>query len=147
MIETIVNWVIALFMLSSGIFTLLAAVGILRLPDLMTRMHASTKAGALGVALMMIAAMLHFNDLVVMAKALAVIMFILITAPIAAHAIGRAGYFVGVPIWVNTVKDELFNRYDSDTHRLRSGLETEEELKAMKTSNKDKPRIRVTTKK
>ncbi|MCH8493173.1 MAG: monovalent cation/H(+) antiporter subunit G [Idiomarina sp.] len=147
MIDTIVNWIIALFMLTSGIFTLVAAIGILRLPDLLTRMHASTKAGALGVALMMIAVMLHFGDLVVMAKALAVIMFILITAPVAAHAIGRAGYFVGVPIWVNTVKDELFNRYDADTHRLRSGLETEEELEAMKTATKDKPRIRVTTKK
>lgn len=147
MIDTVINWLIALFMLSSGLFTLLAAVGILRLPDLLTRMHASTKAGALGVALMMIAVMLHFANLVVAAKALAVIMFILITAPIAAHAIGRAGYFVGAPIWVNTVKDELFNRYDAESHRLRSGLESESELKAMKLSSKDKPRIRVTTKK
>ncbi|MCL4410799.1 monovalent cation/H(+) antiporter subunit G [Aliidiomarina haloalkalitolerans] len=146
MIEYILDWIIAILMLSGGMFTLLAAVGILRLPDLLTRMHASTKAGALGVALMMAAAMLHFNDLVVIAKALAVVMFIFITAPIAAHAIGRAGYFVGVPIWVKTVKDELFNRYDSDTHRLRSGLETPEELAALKPS-KDKPRIRVSTKK
>ncbi|WP_194756496.1 monovalent cation/H(+) antiporter subunit G [Aliidiomarina indica] len=144
MTETISNILISIFMLSSAIFILVAAVGILRLPDLLTRMHASTKAGALGVALMMVAAMLHFNDLVLMAKAMAVILFIFITAPVAAHAIGRAGYFVGVPIWVKTIKDELYNNYDADTHRLRSGLETEEELNK---PAKDKPRIRISSKK
>lgn len=144
MTESIVNVLISIFMLSSAIFILVAAVGILRLPDLLTRMHASTKAGALGVALMMVAAMLHFNDLVLMAKAMAVILFIFITAPVAAHAIGRAGYFVGVPIWVKTIKDELYSHYDADTHRLRSGLETEEELNK---PAKDKPRIRISSKK
>lgn len=144
MTETISNILISIFMLSSAIFILVAAVGILRLPDLLTRMHASTKAGALGVALMMVAAMLHFNDLVLMAKAMAVILFIFITAPVAAHAIGRAGYFVGVPIWVKTIKDELYSNYDADTHRLRSGLETEEELNK---PAKDKPRIRISSKK
>ncbi|RUO35850.1 monovalent cation/H(+) antiporter subunit G [Aliidiomarina sanyensis] len=144
MTETVINVLISIFMLSSGIFILVAAVGILRLPDLLTRMHASTKAGALGVALMMVAAMLHFNDLVLIAKAMAVILFIFITAPVAAHAIGRAGYFVGVPIWVKTVKDELFSNYDADTHRLRSGMETKEELAK---PSKDKPRIRISSKK
>lgn len=133
------------FMLASASLVLLAAIGILRLPDLLTRMHASTKAGALGITLMMVAVSLHFTSLVVLAKAIAIIMFIFMTAPVAAHAIGRAGYFVGVPIWSKTVKDELYDNYDADTHRLRSGLETEEELKQMPF--KDKPRIRLTTKK
>lgn len=138
-----IDWIIGFFMLSSAIFALLAAIGILRLPDLLTRMHASTKAGALGIALMMIAASLHFADLVVMSKALAVILFIFMTAPIAAHAIGRAGYFIGVPVWLNTVKDELAHHYDADTHRLRSGFETEEELEQSTQIRDDKPRIRV----
>ncbi|RUO23945.1 Na+/H+ antiporter subunit G [Aliidiomarina minuta] len=139
-----IDIVISIFMLSSALFVLLAAVGILRLPDLLTRMHASTKAGALGIALMMVAASLHFADLVVMAKAIAVILFIFMTAPVAAHAIGRAGYFVGVPTWDKTIKDELEARYDPDSHRLRSGLETEEELEKMPI--KAKPRIRITPK-
>ncbi|MCC5856073.1 MAG: monovalent cation/H(+) antiporter subunit G [Idiomarina sp.] len=141
-----IDWIIGFLMLSSAVFTLLAAIGILRLPDLLTRMHASTKAGALGIALMMLAAAIYFADLVVAAKALAVILFIFMTAPIAAHAIGRAGYFVGVPIWDKTVKDELAHRYDNDTHRLRSGLETEEELQSSTQIRDDKPRIRVTAK-
>ena len=76
--------------------------------------------------------------------AVAVIVFILITAPVAAHAIGRAGYFVGIPVWEKTVKDELVNCYDAETHRLLSGLETEEELEAYKQNLDFKPRIRLT---
>lgn len=138
-----IDWIIKLLMLSSAIFTLLAAVGIIRLPDLLTRMHATTKAGALGIALMMVATMFHFFDAVVFAKGLAVIVFILITAPIAAHAIGRAGYFVGIPVWERTIKDELVHCYDEDTHRLLSGLETEEELEIYRQNLDLKPRIRI----
>ncbi len=141
-----IDWIIMLLMISSSIFILLAAIGVLRLPDLLTRMHASTKAGALGITLMMVAASFHFFESVVVAKSLAVIIFILITAPIAAHAIGRAGYFVGVPVWTKTVKDELINCYDPESHRLLSGLETEEELEAYRQNLDYKPRIRVTTK-
>lgn len=139
------NIIISIFLLSSGLLVLLAAVGILRLPDLLTRMHASTKAGALGISLIMVAVSLYFTSLVVLAKAIAIILFIFMTAPVAAHAIGRAGYFVGVPVWTKTVKDELYDHYDADTHRLLSGLETEEELKTL--SAKGKPRIRLDTKK
>ncbi|MCD8513239.1 MAG: monovalent cation/H(+) antiporter subunit G [Nitrincola sp.] len=141
-----IDWIIKLLMLSSSVFILLAAIGVLRLPDLLTRMHASTKAGALGITLMMIAASFHFFDSVVMAKSFAVIIFILITAPIAAHAIGRAGYFVGIPVWDKTVKDELRNCYDPDSHRLMSGLETEEELELYRQNLDYKPRIRVKSK-
>ncbi|MCL5051366.1 monovalent cation/H(+) antiporter subunit G [Aliidiomarina maris] len=137
--------IISIFMLTSAGFVLLAAVGILRLPDLYTRMHASTKAGALGIMLMMVAVSAHFMSLTVLAKAIAIILFIFMTAPVAAHAIGRAGYFVGVPVWAKTVKDELYDNYDPDSHRLRSGLETKEELKNL--PQKGKPRIRLNTKK
>ena len=136
---------ISIFMLSSATFVLLAAVGILRLPDLLTRMHASTKAGALGIMMMMVAVSIHFSSLVVLAKAIAIVLFIFMTAPVAAHAIGRAGYFVGVPVWSKTVKDELYDNYDAESHRLLSGMETEEELKTLST--KGKPRIRLNTKK
>jgi multicomponent Na+:H+ antiporter subunit G len=49
------------------------------------------------------------------------------TAPIAAHVIGRAGYFTGIELWEGTVKDELRERYDPDTHKLNSGLEASPE--------------------
>ncbi|MBF8223863.1 monovalent cation/H(+) antiporter subunit G [Halomonas sp. 328] len=111
--------------IAGGLFMLLASLGILRLPDLLTRMHATTKAAALGVILVMLAVALHFGEVGVVARSFAIIIFILMTAPVAAHVIGRAGYFVGSKLWSGTVKDELRPNYDPLTHELKSGLETE----------------------
>jgi multicomponent Na+:H+ antiporter subunit G len=121
MIEMIKGFLV----LTGAVFMLLAALGILRLPDLLTRMHATTKAAALGVILIMLAVALHFAEVAVMARAFAIIVFVLMTAPVAAHVIGRAGYFVGSKLWAGTVKDELRPNYDPLTHELKSGLETD----------------------
>lgn len=119
MIEIIVS----LFLLVGASFMMLAAVGILRLPDLPTRMHASTKAAAMGAMFIMGGVAFFFADSVVFARAFAIVVFILITSPIAAHVIGRAGYFTGTPLWEGTVKDELRENYDPETHKLLSGYE------------------------
>lgn len=113
--------------LVGALFMLLAALGVVRLPDLLTRMHATTKAATLGVTLVMLAVALHFAQVAVVARAFAVALFIMMTAPIAAHVIGRAGYFVGTRLWEGTLKDELKPHYDPLTHKLRSGLEATEE--------------------
>ncbi|WP_444678335.1 monovalent cation/H(+) antiporter subunit G [Halomonas sp. E19] len=134
MIEVIKGFLV----LTGAIFMLLAALGILRLPDLLTRMHATTKAAALGVILIMLAVALHFAEVAVMARAFAIIVFVLMTAPVAAHVIGRAGYFVGSKLWAGTVKDELRPNYDPLTHELKSGLETE--ANAIHQSRDDDPR-------
>ncbi|MDR5866594.1 monovalent cation/H(+) antiporter subunit G [Halomonas koreensis] len=110
-------------LLGGTAFMLVAALGVLRLPDLLTRMHATTKAATLGIALIMLAVALHFGEGAVVARALGVVIFVMLTAPVAAHAIGRAGYFVGTRLWDGTVKDELRPHYDPLTHRLHSGLE------------------------
>lgn len=115
--------------IAGSLFMLLAAIGILRLPDLLTRMHATTKAAALGVMLIMVAAAMHFAETSIVARALAIVVFILMTAPVAAHVIGRAGYFVGSKLWSGTVKDELRPNYDPLTHELKSGMETQENAK------------------
>ncbi|MCL7939818.1 monovalent cation/H(+) antiporter subunit G [Halomonas sp. ATCH28] len=111
--------------LAGAIFMFLAALGVVRLPDLLTRMHATTKAATLGATLIMLAVALHFAQVAVVARAFGVILFIMMTAPVAAHVIGRAGYFVGSRLWGGTVKDELKPNYDPLTHELKSGMETE----------------------
>ncbi|MDY7115459.1 monovalent cation/H(+) antiporter subunit G [Halomonas sp. SSL-5] len=111
--------------LVGALFMLLAALGVVRLPDLLTRMHATTKAATLGATLIMLAVALHFAQVAVVARAFGVILFIMMTAPVAAHVIGRAGYFVGSRLWEGTLKDELRPNYDPLTHELKSGLETE----------------------
>lgn len=123
MIEVLVS----VFVLFGASLMLLASIGIIRLPDLPTRMHASTKSGALGTSMIMVGVALAFTETVVTARAMAIISFIVLTSPVAAHVIGRAGYFVGVPLWDGTVKDALKENYNPETHYLSSGYETQEE--------------------
>lgn len=116
--------VCALLLLSGAAFMLLSAVGILRMPDLYMRMSAATKASTLGAAAMMLAAAVYFGESGITARAVATIIFLLLTAPIAAHMIGRAAYFTGVPLWEKTKFDELAGRYDAETHELSGEAKT-----------------------
>ncbi len=111
---------VSVMMVVGTFFMFLAGIGVLRMPDLLMRLHATTKAGTLGAGLVMLAVATHFLDAGVTARTLAIILFILLTAPVAAHAIGRAGYFVGVPLWDKMLKDDLKDRYDPDTHILHN---------------------------
>ncbi len=93
------GWIVGALFLLGGFFAFVAGLGILRLPDVLTRMHASTKAGTLGSALLLIGAAVVFGDLGVTAKVVLTILFLLLTAPIASHMIGRAAVRTGVPMW------------------------------------------------
>ena len=97
----------AILLVAGALFALAAALGVLRLPDVLIRMHASTKAGTLGCGLMLVAAAVHFGETAIIARAVAAIVFLLLTAPIAAHMIGRAAYRTGVPLWHGMAIDEL----------------------------------------
>jgi len=82
--------VIGVLLLAGSAFVLIAAIGIVRLPDLLTRMHASTKAGTLGALLVLAGLALHQANGDVISKVVAATLFLLLTAPISAHMIGRA---------------------------------------------------------
>jgi multicomponent Na+:H+ antiporter subunit G len=110
----------AVLMLVGVFFLAVAGVGILRMPDLFLRMSATTKAATLGVGSILLAVAVHFGDLGVTSRALATIVFVSLTAPIAAHMLSRAAYFVGLPLWSGTIVDELRGRYDPSTHELQS---------------------------
>lgn len=110
----------AILILLGGLVMLIAAIGIVRMPDLFMRMSAATKSATLGSALMLLSVTIYFGDLSISTRALATILFIFITTPVAAHMIGRAAYFAGVPLWRHTVLDQLRGRYDERTHRLLS---------------------------
>ena len=107
-----------ILMIIGAIFLLLAAVGVLRMPDLFTRLQPATKGTTLGIACTLLAAAVHFDDSSVTTRALAAIAFFFLTAPVTAHLIGRASYFVGAPLWSGTVIDELRGRYNPLTHDL-----------------------------
>ena len=112
--------IMAALLITGGAFLLLASIGIVRMPDLYSRIQAATKAATLGVGCIILALAIHFVDLGITVRALLVIAFLFLTQPVAAHMIGRAAYFVGVPLWEHTIIDELRGRYDAATHSLDS---------------------------
>ena len=107
-------------MLTGALFMLAGSLGVLRMPDLFLRMSASTKAATLGTSALLIAVAVHFGEIGVTTRALATIVFLMLTAPVAAHMLGRAGYFVGVKLADATLIDELAGNYNLETHILDS---------------------------
>ncbi len=114
----------AILMLIGAGFMLIAAIGVARLPDVFMRMHASTKSATLGVGCLMLGAALYFGDFAIAARAIAVVIFFFVTAPVAAHMLGRAAYLADVPLWDKTLSDDLHGKYDLDRHTLSSGEAT-----------------------
>jgi multicomponent Na+:H+ antiporter subunit G len=111
---------VIILMAIGGALMLLAGVGILRMPDLFTRMHVATKSATLGVGCVLTAVALYYGDVGVLTRAFLVILFFFLTAPVGAHLIGRAGYIVGTPLWHGTKWDELKDKYDYQNHTLDS---------------------------
>ncbi|MGV3614737.1 MAG: monovalent cation/H(+) antiporter subunit G [Fimbriimonas sp.] len=105
----------SLLLLIGAVFTLLAALGLARLPDLFMRLQATTKASTLGVGALAIAVAVHYASGGITARAMLVLAFVFITAPAGAHAIARAAHRSGVPLWTRTVADELGESESSPT--------------------------------
>lgn len=107
-------------LLAGATLLLLAAIGLTRMPDLFTRMQATAKGTTLGISCMLLAVAAHFMQLGITSRALATIVFFFLTAPVTAHLIGRAAYFMGLPLWSGSVIDELRDKYDPRTGRCES---------------------------
>lgn len=117
----------SILIVTGTLFIFLASVGLLRLPDLYMRMSATTKASTLGVGLILIASAAYYEELDIAVRLLVILIFLFSTAPIAAHMIGRASYFEGIPLWKNSVSDDLKDKYDKKTHTLLSEGSIEKE--------------------
>lgn len=110
-----IEWVIVVLVVLCAFFSLLAGLGMLRLPDVYSRLHATGKSSVLGVVLAMMASFLYFTaerDVEVW-KLLLVILFVLMTTPVAALIISRSGYRTGTPLHPSSVSDELKPYYES----------------------------------
>lgn len=113
--------VIVLTLIVMGvIFCAVAAIGIVIMPDIFLRMSATTKAATLGAGLVLLGVALNFADgnVDISGRAVAIALFLILTAPVGAHMIGRAAYFEptreGEPPILSemTVLDEMHNRPD-----------------------------------
>jgi multicomponent Na+:H+ antiporter subunit G len=112
MIEAAQNYLAGTLLVIGASFTLVASVGLLRLPDVYTRMHAASKAGTLGSGVMLIALAVFSGDLATATRALAGVAFFLLTAPVAAHLVARAAHAAGYRLWDGSVHDEMSRRPD-----------------------------------
>ncbi|MBO8197965.1 monovalent cation/H(+) antiporter subunit G [Streptomyces smyrnaeus] len=97
----------ALCMLAGALLCLLAGIGLLRLPDVLSRMHAATKPQSFGLLLVLIGAGLWLRSPIDLCTLLLVGLFQLLTSPVAAHMVGRAAYRTGRLDREGLVRDEL----------------------------------------
>ena len=86
--------IVSFLLFLSGIFILLAAIGLKRFPDLFCRMHATCKASTLAKIFSFSAAALYFWGLEehIEFKLFCIVVFFFFTSPVSAHLIARAGY-------------------------------------------------------
>lgn len=103
----VANTIAGLLVLGGAFFALVAALGLWRFPDIYSRMHAASKAGTLGSGLVLLALAVHAGDTATVTRALAAIVFFLLTAPISAHLLAKAAYVVGYGLTRTSVIDEM----------------------------------------
>lgn len=97
------------FLLAGLFFMLVGAVGVVRLPDVYHRLHASSKCSTLGLLGLLMAAMFHVGTLTVVTKSLAVIAFAFVATPVGSHILAKAAHRDKAKQWKGTLSDELDN--------------------------------------
>jgi monovalent cation/proton antiporter MnhG/PhaG subunit len=97
----------ALFLVAGSAVSLVAAIGVVRLPDAFLRMHAATKGGMVGAGLVLVGAGFGFGSAEAWLRVVLILAFLLVTLPLASHALGRAAYVGGAPMWSGTMTDQL----------------------------------------
>ena len=102
-------WLASLLVLGGALISLLGAIGVLRLPDSYSRMHAASKAGVLGAVLLLGAVALASSGELAL-EAFIGLLILLASAPLAAHAIARAAHRAGIRPTLGRLGDELEQR-------------------------------------
>jgi multicomponent Na+:H+ antiporter subunit G len=110
--DTVADVASAICLLGGAFLAFAAGVGVLRFPDLLSRMHAGTKPQVLGLVLVLIGLALRLRSGGAVWALVLVAIFQMLTAPVAAHMVGRAGYRTGKVRNDLLVVDELTNDLD-----------------------------------
>ncbi len=102
-----VELLVAIMIVTGSLLCLIAAAGMIRLPDTLIRMHAATKAGTLGAGLILAGLAFYFSQVGPVLRASLTLIFLFLTAPVGAHLIGRAAYRSGIQLFSRTCVDQL----------------------------------------
>ncbi|WP_251152639.1 monovalent cation/H(+) antiporter subunit G [Cellulosimicrobium sp. Marseille-Q4280] len=125
--DGVADIVSAVLLLLGAFLAFAAGVGVVRFPDLLARMHAATKPQVLGLILVLLGLSLRLRSWGAVATLALVVVFQLLTSPVAAHMVGRAGYRTGKVDTSHLVVDELTrdqdaaDREDVGEHDLPAG--------------------------
>lgn len=95
-----------IFIIIGLIFDFLGCLGLIRLPDVYNRLQASTKCVTLGTCSILFGLFLFKGFSASGIKAVLCILFIILTAPVSAHALSRAAHISGVKLWDKSVCDK-----------------------------------------
>jgi multicomponent Na+:H+ antiporter subunit G len=101
-----IDWISGALVMAGATLALLAGVGVVRMPDVFTRMQASTKASTLGLGCLLAALAIRHPEVSVVMRALSIGAFVMLTAAVSAHVIARAAALTGTPLWKGTLVDE-----------------------------------------
>lgn len=104
-------------LVTGALLALVAAIGILRFPDVLTRMHSATKPQVLGLLLILVGLGLRLRDPGTLGLLFMVALFQLVTSPIASHMVGRASFRAGQVRRDLLVVDELTDLLTSEKPR------------------------------
>ncbi|UZE91929.1 MAG: monovalent cation/H(+) antiporter subunit G [Methanosarcinales archaeon] len=85
-----------IFLLAGSFFFIVGSIGLNRLPDVYTRLHATTKCDTLGQALVLLGVIFYDGATFTSVKILLIIVFVLVANPTAAHALAKGAYLHGV---------------------------------------------------
>lgn len=109
---TAIEWVVIICAGAGTLFSIFASMGLLRFPDIYSRLHSTGKNATGGVIMSMVATFLFFlvDQDIFIGKLLLVIMFVFLTTPIVTLTVSRAAYRTGIPV-KNAVSDELAEEY------------------------------------
>jgi multicomponent Na+:H+ antiporter subunit G len=107
-------WLSEVLLLVGATLVLLAAIGMVRMPDLFTRMQAATKASTLGLGCLLAGVAIQLADFPSLVRAISIGAFVMLTSPVSTHVIARAAYLTNVPLWKGTLVDEW--REDAKAH-------------------------------
>ena len=137
-VGTVADVAAAVCFLAGSFLAFAAGVGAVRLPDLLSRMHAATKPQSLGMILMLLGCALRLRSGAALWALILVVLFQLLTAPVAAHMVGRAGFRTGKVRSDLLVVDELTaDQADAKVERARADL-TPEQLDVIRGRVRDK---------
>ena len=95
-----------LFIIVGTFFILIAGNGLVRFPDIYTRMHAVSKSMTLGLGSVLLAAVIEFASWSVGIKSLLTILFLFLTIPVGSQVISFVAYLRKEPLWNRTIVDE-----------------------------------------